>query len=358
MDEAARNPDMAFYYPNPSWSDPLWAKTMLLFFDGIALLTPTYMRDRVLHGRAELAGALHDRGLLKILEPEAFIDRAATEALASRMTDYIVSGALDRLASEHTDFHTLSYSRLGGMADAGLADMIVDELEKRGLARRAVDGRSIEMQPMVRSLILVLLSQILSPNGRAQQLNLWPATDRPEVHSALDELLALPSMPSAGRVVSLDFEAVDVDLRGVPLDQILAFRKEHGCDFRAYMRDVRETVLDLSLHGLAESERILRDRREAIDDTAAKVRKASRRLWRKGGSLWCSLTGAAWNLATGNLVGAFAGGIGSVLGADQAAPSVAGAYSYLFETEQRFAPPVNWTRWWPRRHAVRLSPPS
>ena len=50
------------------------------------------------------------------------------------MTNIIVSGALDSLAKEGTQFAELSYSRLGGYGDRGLADMIHGELKERGLA--------------------------------------------------------------------------------------------------------------------------------------------------------------------------------------------------------------------------------
>ena len=38
-------PELAFYYPNPVWSDSDWVKNLVLFFDGIALLVPDYMRE-------------------------------------------------------------------------------------------------------------------------------------------------------------------------------------------------------------------------------------------------------------------------------------------------------------------------
>ena len=40
--------DVAFYYPGSFWNSAGWIKNLLLFFDGIALLVPTYMRDRPL----------------------------------------------------------------------------------------------------------------------------------------------------------------------------------------------------------------------------------------------------------------------------------------------------------------------
>ena len=135
---------------------------------------------------------LREHGLLHVFEPETVVDAAATEKLATAMTDIITSGALDRLAMEGTEFAELSYSRLGGYGDRGLADMIHTELKNRGLARDTADGVSIPMHPMVRSLVLVLLAQILRPHGMRLGIELSPATDRPEIVDALKELLSLP----------------------------------------------------------------------------------------------------------------------------------------------------------------------
>jgi hypothetical protein len=43
---AVEKPILAFYYPGWIWQDPAWLKNLLLFFDGVALLVPDYMRER------------------------------------------------------------------------------------------------------------------------------------------------------------------------------------------------------------------------------------------------------------------------------------------------------------------------
>ncbi|HEY5989045.1 MAG TPA: hypothetical protein VIV12_22100, partial [Streptosporangiaceae bacterium] len=37
---ATAPPEIAFYYPGPLWRSGEWVKTLLLFFDGVALLVP------------------------------------------------------------------------------------------------------------------------------------------------------------------------------------------------------------------------------------------------------------------------------------------------------------------------------
>lgn len=73
-------PELAFYYPNPVWWSGDWVKNLIFFFDGIALLVPEYMLERPFEVDPAIAKGLQEHGLLKILEPEKFMDRKATEA--------------------------------------------------------------------------------------------------------------------------------------------------------------------------------------------------------------------------------------------------------------------------------------
>ena len=109
----AELPEVGFYYPNPLWMNGDWVKNLILFFDGIALLVPDYMQDRLEHFDPAIVAGLRDQGLLHIIKPEDAVDKPATENLASVLTDVIVSGALDVLAKDTTEFHELSRSRLG-----------------------------------------------------------------------------------------------------------------------------------------------------------------------------------------------------------------------------------------------------
>ena len=191
---ATNPPEIAFYYPNPFWNNGDWIKNLILFFDGVGLLVPDYMKHRVEDSDPAIVVGLREHGLLHVFEPEKMVDKAASTRLAEAMVDIIASGALDPLAKDSTHFAELSYSRLGSYGDEGLARMIRDELIQRGLAKKSQDGVSIPMHPMIRSLVLVLLSQILCEPGRALGFDLAPATDRPELVEALRELLSLPKL--------------------------------------------------------------------------------------------------------------------------------------------------------------------
>jgi hypothetical protein len=99
-----RTRELAFYYPNPMWSYGNWIKNLVLFFDGIALLVPDYMKERPEMLDRPIVVGLKQHGLLEMIEPEKAVDKVATEKLALAMTDIITSGILDELAKEETAF--------------------------------------------------------------------------------------------------------------------------------------------------------------------------------------------------------------------------------------------------------------
>ena len=323
-------PELAFYYPNPVWRDGNWVKNLLLFFDGIALLVPEYLREKPFQSDPAISEGLSEAGLLTILEPESFLDKRATERLATAMAGIIESGSLDGLSPD-TAFHELSWSRLGGRADPDLASAIYRALKKRHLAKPSSDGASIPMHPLVRSLVLVLLSQILRTTGREQGLDLQPATDRPEIHHALRDILGAPLSPSAGHVVSLDLATVGIDLSSVPLDEVLGFRTQHRKEYRAYARDLRRFVRDLSTLDELEQRREMHDRQDEMREQAESLKKHARAAWKHPGSFALALAGAAWAAHSGDLLGALLAGGDALLGASDRQTVAVEAYSYLFQ---------------------------
>lgn len=333
-EEQAANAEIAYYYPNFIWYYGDWIKNLVLFFDGVGLLVPDYMKERPEEIEPALVVGLKEHGLLHILEPEKVVNKAATEKLAAAMTNVIASGVLDELHKENTQFHELSYSRLGSYGDQGLAEMIFEELKAKGLARDTEDGVSIPMHPMVRSLVLVLLAQILRLQGEKLGLELSPATDHPGLVDALIELLSLPNSPSAGNVVSFDLNTVGVDVSAIPIDELLNYRKENQGEYRTYRRSVRKFVRDLSLMSPEERAPAFVDRQAEIDDLASGLRNRSSKAWKKPTAFALSIAGAAWTFTSDPLAALLAGGAAALgLGSEN---QTASAYSYIFNAGRKF----------------------
>jgi hypothetical protein len=230
----------------------------------------------------------------------------------------------------------LSFSRLGYTANAAIADEIYRALEERRLVRSSEDGMSIPMHHLVRSLVLVLLAQILRSRGREEGLELLPATDVPLIHAALQDFLEIPSPISAGHVVSLDVNTVGLDLSAVPIDEVLDYRKENAASYRSYMRSIRQLVR--LMQGLSDEDQqsALRDRREEISDMASSLQKSVPKTWRKRAAFGLQLVGAGVRAHSGDVPGAALATAATVASADLSMSSDVGAYSYLFGAARRF----------------------
>jgi len=336
MPNQSQLPELAFYYPNPIWMDGDWVKNLLLFFDGIALLVPSYMKDRIEEFDPAIVNGLREHNLLHIIEPEEAVDKPASETIASVMTEIIVSGALDILAKDSTAFHELSMSRLGYYGDEGLTHMIFEELKKRGLALDTKDGVSVPMHPLVRSLILTLLSQILRPFGQKMHAELNPVTDRSQLVAALVEMLNLRTSPTSGHVVSFDLATVGVDLPSVPMNEIVSFRQEHKEMYSHYRLSVRQFAYELSRMSKEERYLAFEARQAELDRTAADLRRLARSTWKKAASFAMTLAGAAWTFVTGDHLGAILTAGGALLGVELSGNKDVGAYSYLFRARERY----------------------
>lgn len=320
----------AFYYPGWIWRDPDWLKNLLLFFDGVALLVPEYMRDRPSYFDPAMVSGLEQEGLLKILEPESFISRDAAERLTTGLVDIVESGALDALGDDgEARRSALSFSRLGRSVAPDLADELIEKLKIRGLAGETEDGVSIPLHPLVYDATLVLLAQILRDRGREVGLALRPATDRPQAHKAVLDLLGIKTMPSTAHVVSLDLQTVGVDVASVPLDEVLGFRAEHGEAYRSYAKGLREFVRMIGPLTVEEQQEALSDPQEELRNQADHLKEVATRAWRRPASLALALGGAAWTAITGDVVGGVIAGGGLLTAAIPDVPPLADAYSYL-----------------------------
>jgi len=337
IETSERLPEIAFYYPNPYWRDPDWVKNLILFFDGIGMLIPNYMEHHSsIDDQAVIAG-LKEHGLFHVIEPETAVDKDAAHALANTLVDIIASDRLEHLQSKNTQFHELSMSRLGFSGDPELAEMVLEELKSRNLARDSEDGVSIPMHPMVRSLILVLLAQILRPKGRESGMDLSPITDQSRLVGALNELLSAPTGPTANDVITFDMSMVGVDLASVEIEDVLQFRKEHYSEHRNYSLSVRKFARELSLMEIGEREMAFAARQEELDDIASSLRKLSQVTWNKPASFAVSLCGAAWTYTTGDPMGAAIAAGGTLMGLAGGDDEVeVGAYSYLFRSQSRY----------------------
>ena len=336
--------DVAFYYPGQYWCNTDWAKNVICFFDGIAMLIPEYMEDQLGFDDYPIITSLKDHDLFHVIRPEKAIDEDATKTLAEALVDIIASGRLDHLTkasdknARQSDFGSLSMSRLGYYGDADLADFVFEELKSRGLAEDSKDGVSIPMHRTIRALILVLLAQILRPKGESMGLKLSPTTDQVRLVNALNEILKQDSSSvSEGDIVSFDMAMVGADLSIVPIDEILDFRKQNYCQHRDYIQSVREFALELSCLPLREREVKFEQRQEKLEDLSAELKKIYHASWKKPITFSIGIAAAA--AAALDSHPAIIGTLTALTTAAGLLPGKTeeiGVYSYLISAKQRF----------------------
>jgi hypothetical protein len=350
--EAGQAPsEIAYYYPEPFWlaEEGGWVKSLLLFFDEIAILLPSYMRGRNIVADPTLAGPIEEKGLLRILEPETFIDDQAVIKLSEIVETLVETGSFDDLPAMgrlaglslgRAGFRfkpaNLSLSRTGSRRNS-LADQLLQKLIERGLAMESDDGVSIPMHPNVRSTYLVILAQLAREMGGRQGLDLHPVTNGRAASGGFRHLLELEPMPSRGQVIDFDLQVVGVDLDDIPLDEVLDFKRESAGVHRKYMQDLRRFTLELGALEQADRARAIADRRSEIEERAQDLRRRSLAAWSRpkdvsGFSL--GIAGAAWSIATANPVPAVLAAIGA--GITMLPGKAEGnAYSYLFEASKK-----------------------
>jgi hypothetical protein len=332
--------DIAYIYPAPYWSldESDWVKSLLLFFDGVAILLPDYMYGRHQRSDPSLVLPLEEQGLLRVLEPRTWIDEPARVELAATMGALADSGAFDAL-DKSVYFQELSSSRAGYNVDVSVAEDLVERLFKLGLARPTEDGVSIPMHPTVRTTMLVLLGQLSRGVGQRGGETVHPATSNATAVGDLRQFLLSGPLDTSPGVVDLDLEHVGLNVGPVPLDDILAFRAEHLDEHKAYTRRLRQFLGELSATVDAESRvDLLIERREELADEARRLQKQARTsIHANLGSFGLGIAGAVWSMTGNDAIGALLG-VGSLavgLGTLRSSDTV-GAYSYLFSASNQF----------------------
>lgn len=334
---SVRGAEVAYYYPAPYWgpAEGGWVKSLLLFFDQVAILLPGYMYGSHRLADPSLAGPLEDAGLLRVVEPNHWLDQELAEGLAEVMVELITNGAFDDLET-HGYYHQLSYSRMGYGADVQLGEMLVEELMARSLAKPSEDGVSIPLHPDVRTTVLVILAQLARLRGQRANLLVSPATSHAEAVRDLIRTLSRDGMASSGHVVTLDLEPVGLDLDLVPLDEVLGFREAHHKEHQSYMRNLRRFLAELAGAEPEARTQLLVERQVELAETAHVLRRTARLAFGKNLASWSlGIAGGVWAAAAKDPLGIALSAVGLIPGVIPD-PKQVSAYSYLFTARSAF----------------------
>lgn len=341
MARSRRRTALLYDAPLSTAEDVALVKAMLLFFDDIAVFsTPAHpARPPVdLH----LSAPLVERGLLHFVAPRD-VTRSHTEA--------VVRATLHRAAMENAEHWLAAVS-------AGEWDMEVPRLQGRfpgtGLMKasespasrapgslellkllaqegllipdESTDDESIVV-PGVASVANSILAQAVRTAASEQGWLIEPVATRRDEAKVFTAILedAVENVGAADVVMS-ELSAVTLNLSQVGVDDILDFRARHRSEFRAHVLALRALLASAPASGG------LADRRAALVDEAHRLRELQRRRWPKlATSVSLGVIGAAWTLASGDLLGALIGAAGSQL--LPVGPTPVCAYTFILRAD-------------------------
>lgn len=317
--ERTTRPLVGYYYTDWLWPESAIdsMKSLLLFFDQLALVLPQRLRDRVIEDDPVLAAPLHERGILINLNPQSWLEekdsdrivRAVLEALRHDFTIQGMDGSESTLTTSHFGFNSIATRSL------------LAELRQRGLISGEVEDTVVRMDPATRLLILTALAALVHERSADMGLDLslvaFHNSNTPRSAWSRKSHGELTVVQSDGHTISreslefrtfwTDLQEVGVDLAAVPLDEILQFRQEHGLQYRAYLRNLRSFVNDLERAGTDHNDILDRflERREELRDQGNDLRRLSRKTFRlRAAILSVTIAATAWSSYHGDEVAA------------------------------------------------------
>jgi hypothetical protein len=320
--------ELAHYYGDWFWNDRQigWIKSLLLFFDGLALALPSETATYLIDSDPVLAQPLSERGLLQNYPPDLWLKSPYPESRRAFKRFLRVQEKLG-IPAERDLFHTDIDVVLGKEMDLTPTEYYKELRKFNQLLDRAKrqygDGK-----PPIKALAVAVTSRLLSQN--IQEVAIASVIEDESAASFVASIIGGRDNGLASVVIS-DLTHINLDLTDIPLDEVLDFRRDYGAEYRAYARQVRQFVLDLSLMSKSEQSFALAARRTELDDRAEHLRRIGRTAFgRQAVVLSFGVAGAAWTLAHGDFWAA-AFTVGAALaGIARPTPGPIGtAYTYI-----------------------------
>ena len=346
---ARSQPRTALLYDAPlaTPEDVALLKAMLLFFDDVAVFwTPGHaLRAPAIDQR--LSAPLTDRGLLHFVDPrhvtshiEVIVRATLHRAAMESAEDWLAAAAagewdleVPRLQGRFSDPAVSTARELSPPREPGALELFKLLAEEGLLLPDESSDEEWVIVPGTASVANSILAQAVRATAGQQGRLIEPvATRRDEARVFTAILHDAVENVGASDVVMSDLSAVTLNLSRVGLDDILDFRARHRSELRAYVQALQALLL------AAPGSRKVADRGAALIREADRLRELQRRRWTKvDGAVSLGIVGAAWNLASGDLLGALIAGTaaGSQLLPDGA--TRVSAYTYVLRPDTDLA---------------------
>ena len=333
--EIPRIPEFAHYYGDWIWDEELtgWVKSLLLFFEGIALSVSPARADELIESNPVLAQPLAELGLLRNYWPDSVEEWLKPYRQEAEKYVPLVRGIIE------------IYERIpeGGILSASDRQELERILTEGGDALKEgwkvysnTYSRAVQKYggtpSQIQAATVGLMARLLREN--VTDVAIEPVIDDEDAAGFVAAMLGSHDVGRAKIVVG-DLVQVGIDLSAVPLDEILDFRSKYGSEYRRYSKDVRRFVLELSLMNEASRDSALRDRRDEMEERAEQLRKIGRTAFaRQTIGFGFGLAGAAWTLAHGDPWGAaFAAGSAAAGLSRQDPEPIGASYTYILRAK-------------------------
>ena len=329
MDQPQR-PELAHYYGDWFWNDKQlgWVKSLLLFFDGLALALPPDTAASLIDSDPVLAQPLSQQGLLRNFPPDIWLKSSFPEGRAAlsrfqRVMERLGIPAEDDLMHTDAELHMAQIMHLRPREYHRAIREFEAILERA--KRQYKDGK-----PPIKALAAGVTSRLLALNVREAAIQ--PVIDNEDAESFVTSVIGGRDEGLA-KIVLGDLAQVNLDLTDIPLDEVLDFRRQYGAEYRTYANAVRRFTLELSLMSGSERTSAVAARRIELDDRVEHLRAINRAAFRRQALVMAfGVAGAAWTLAHGDpWAFAFAAG-GAVAGISKPTYGPIGAaYTYVLK---------------------------
>ena len=318
-------------------------KCMIPFFDGLALFMPERLVKDVIDSDPYLARPLFECGYLRNIDPNSSLDKELSYRIIKLVKGFVRDKRFSLVGSERSQ---RTSDHFGYKENPKEVRRFLHDLQKMGLAGAISKDHLFAVHSAIFRVIVEAcfwaLSEKLQPSG----VNLVPVGTSE---------YGTPIMAGYGRAVYFsqligdDIREVGIDLRLVPLDEVLDFGARYRTQYQAYLRGLRELAITLrNAENMGEFESVSRDRIEAIRDQANFLRKASRSEFRRRSlSVLVGLAGSvlALHAKDGEIAAALAAASTAV--GLLPSPQQPSAYTYLFTLKDQSSPrpPFYWNDW-------------
>lgn len=270
-------PQWAFNQGGIVWKSESWAKSLLLFFDGISLLVPSEWDDLAKLNQWFLWEPLQDQGRLQLVRPRDVVGTDLQGGIVGEFERLESSGFFCSLEEVSQAAHVIYHpSKLGLCADKDLYDILKHCLVGCNAARE-IHG-DLYLHPTVAQHLAGVVNhgilERLCLGGQEHYGVLdreWRARGTRRVDKAL--------------IVEGDLRNMDIDLSAVPLDDIDSFRANNRASLDRYRRGVAELSALLGLKGVQQGtdpviELELKRRTEQFRELKVEIEQAAEVGWR------------------------------------------------------------------------------